>query len=228
MKQNRKKQIYDYYNERAPEYEEIYTLGTGPASIPDLSVYKSEFKEVSELISNNIGKNHIDIACGTAAWLPYYHNNCTRITLIDQSKNMIEESKKKVAKLGIQSKVDLICNNIFSYKFKEKYYDSVLVGLLLSHMESDEEDKLFKGLKHTLKTGGKVILLDSAWNDERARFREKSEFQKRTLNDGREFTILKKYYTSEDIKDIFDRYDIELEVVYPGRVFITGIGTMPK
>ena len=89
MKQNRKKQIYDYYNERAPEYEEIYTLGAGPASISDPSAYKSEFKEVSELISNNTGKNHIDIACGTAAWLPYYQYSCTRITLIDQSKNLI-------------------------------------------------------------------------------------------------------------------------------------------
>ena len=62
--------------------------------------------------------------------------------------------------------------------------------------------------------------------NERAKTREKSDFQKRTLNNGREFIILKKYYAPEDIKNIFSRYNIELEAVYPGKVFITGIGTI--
>lgn len=149
MTQDRKEQIYDYYNERALEYEEIYTLGTGPASIPDPLVYKEEFKRVSELIGRQVGRNHIDIACGTAAWLPYYYQKCTRITLIDQSINMIEESKKKIVKLGIQSKVNLVCSDIFNYEFKEKVYDSALVGLLLSHLDPDVEAKLFEMIKFT-------------------------------------------------------------------------------
>lgn len=228
MAQGRKKQIYDYYNERAPEYEEIYTLGAGPASIPDPSAYKKEFMEVSQLIGKEVNGSHIDVACGTGAWLPYYHQKCTRITLVDQSINMIEESEKKVAELDIQSKVDLVCSNIFDYEFKENAYDSALVGLLFSHLDQDEEIKLFDEIKYTLKPGGKLILLDSAWNDERAKFRKKTEYQKRTLNDGKEFTILKKYYTPQDIKDIFAKYDIKLETLYPGRVFITGIGIVLK
>ena len=30
-----------YYDERAPEYEEAYTIGTGTASIPDPEVFKA-------------------------------------------------------------------------------------------------------------------------------------------------------------------------------------------
>ncbi len=219
-----KKQIYNYYNERAPEYEEIYTLGTGSASIPDPSVYRKEVKTVSSLISKYVGENHIDIACGTAFWLQFYYHKCLNITLVDQSANMIEESKKKVERLNIQEKVELICKDILNYKFKEQFYDSALVGLVLSHLDNNEENKLFEGLKLTLKSGGKLILLDSVWTEERAKFREKSALQKRLLNDGREFTILKKYFTSEDIKNLFVKYKIELKTLHSGRVFIIGIG----
>ena len=35
MDENLKQSMFAYYEERAPEYEEIYTLGKGPASISD-------------------------------------------------------------------------------------------------------------------------------------------------------------------------------------------------
>lgn len=226
MGQNIKQEIYDYYNERAPEYEEIYTLGTGPASIPDPSVYRKEVKTVSKIISKYVGENHIDMACGTAFWLQFYHHKCLSITLVDQSSNMIEESRKKVEKFNILKKVEFICKDILNCKFKEQFYDSALAGLLLSHLDDNEENKLFEGLKLALKPGGNLILLDSVWTRERAKAREKSALQKRLLNNGREFTILKKYFTSKDIKNLFGKHKVDLKAVHSGRVFITGIGTV--
>ncbi len=226
MEQNVEQEIYNYYNERAPEYEEIYTMGAGPASIPDLSAYREEVKTVPKLISKYVGENHIDIACGTAFWLPFYHHKCQSITLIDQSANMIEESREKVKKLHIQEKAELICKNILKYNFPEKLYDSVLAGLLVSHLTNKEENKLFERLKYTLKPGGNLILLESAWTGERAKAREKTGLQKRILNDGREFTILKRYFTVQDIKNLFSKHKIDLKAVHPDRVFITAIGTI--
>lgn len=51
-------ETYNYYNERVSEYEEIYTMGAGPASIPDPSAYREEVKTVSKLISKYVGENH--------------------------------------------------------------------------------------------------------------------------------------------------------------------------
>ena len=150
-------ETYNYYNERVPEYEEIYTMGAGPASIPDPSAYREEVKTVSKLISKYVGENHIDIACGTAFWLPFYYHKCSSITLIDQSANMIEESRGKVNKLHIQEKVKLICKDILKYKFPEQFHDSVLAGLLFSHLTNHEENTLFERLKHALKPGGNLI-----------------------------------------------------------------------
>ncbi len=225
MEKEIKKQIYNYYNERAPEYDEIYTMGTGPASIPDPSIYRQEVKTVSELICRYVGKNHIDIACGTAFWLPFYYHKCTDITLIDQSVNMIKESRKRVESLNIQRKVELIRKNILNYNFKKRFYDSALMSFLLSHIDDNEEIKLFKMLRLMLKPDGNFILLDSVWTEERSKVRKKFGLQKRALNNGREFMILKKYFTVEDFKSLFDNYKLNLKFVHSGRVFIIGIGT---
>ena len=37
-----RRRMLEYYNERAPEYEEAYTLGTGTASIQDPNVFRTE------------------------------------------------------------------------------------------------------------------------------------------------------------------------------------------
>lgn len=35
----------------------------------------------------------LDLACGTAYWLPHYAANCPRITLFDQSDRMLAEAR---------------------------------------------------------------------------------------------------------------------------------------
>jgi hypothetical protein len=39
-----------YYDERAPEYEEAYTRGTGTASIPESEVFKAEARELARVV----------------------------------------------------------------------------------------------------------------------------------------------------------------------------------
>jgi len=74
-----------YYNERAPEYEEAYTLGTGTASIT----------EPDQIVRGRI----VDLACGTAFWLPHYAQHCRHMTLFDQSDNMLAEAREKATRL---------------------------------------------------------------------------------------------------------------------------------
>jgi predicted acetyltransferase len=66
--------IFQYYNERAPEYEAFYAgeFPTGPRR-PEL--YKTDIKAIQRLLPDYISGNCIDIACGTGFWLPSYHQN---------------------------------------------------------------------------------------------------------------------------------------------------------
>jgi len=86
-----------YYNERASEYEEAYTRGTGTASITDPAVFTTEIAVLEDIV-RGFGRGHLlDVACGTGYWLPHYIANCSRITLFDQSEQMLAECESKVA-----------------------------------------------------------------------------------------------------------------------------------
>jgi hypothetical protein len=70
-----------YYDERAPEYEEAYVLGTGTASIPDPQVFRTEAAVLGGIVERCAHGRLMDLACGTGYWLPSYARRCSRITL---------------------------------------------------------------------------------------------------------------------------------------------------
>src|SRR4029077_13941939 len=96
-----RQRMLSYYNERAPDYEEAYTLGTGTASIPDPEVFKAEARVLEDIVAGVLHGRLLDLACGTAYWLPHYAANCPRITLFDQSDRMLAEARMKASRLGI-------------------------------------------------------------------------------------------------------------------------------
>lgn len=221
------KGMKDYYDQRARKYEEIYTRGGGPASIPDPAAYTKDVQVISARLPSLLGPVHLDIACGTGFWLPYYHSSCSHITLLDQSENMLEECRKKVERLSIPGKAELICADVFGYeRLQERFYDTVLLGYFLSHLTRDEEVRLFSIVRHCLCDRGRIIVLDSAWNAERAKSRRKSGLQKRVLTDGREFTIRKCYYTPSDIVELGKRHRVDFHVLYEGLTSILASGQL--
>jgi ubiquinone/menaquinone biosynthesis C-methylase UbiE len=223
MEQDVKQSQYQYYEERAPEYDEIYS-GGGPATMSEPDLYVRETKAVSDLIPKHIRGNHIDIACGTGYWLPCYHHKCSNITLVDQSPAVLAECRKKIDSLGIKNKVNIMQANLFNHPLPKNSYDSAMVGFLISHFDEGEEQSFFDMLKSILKPNGYFIILDSSWTAERAEVRNKNGLQTRTLNDGREFTIIKHYFDHNDIVNLASRYDADIEVLFEGRAYILAAG----
>ena len=123
-----------YYDERAPEYEEAYTLGTGTSSIPDPEVFKTEARALEGVVSRIIDGRVLDLACGTAYWLPHYAANASRITLFDQSDKMLTEARAKARDLGVLERCDFVRGDFFEHKFRHHGHDTALIGFLLSHL----------------------------------------------------------------------------------------------
>ena len=94
-----------YYDERVPQYEEAYTLGTGTASILDPEMFKAEARVLSGIVGQIAHGRLMDLACGTAYWMSYYASSCSRITLFDQSERMLAESRAKANRLGFSTGV---------------------------------------------------------------------------------------------------------------------------
>ena len=197
-----------YYNERAFEYEEAYTQGAGTASITDPAVFTTEIA-VLEGIVRGFGRGHLlDVGCGTGYWLAHYLGNCSRVTLFDQSERMLGECELKVRRLSDPGRCSLVRGDVFDYEFPPFAYDSALVGFLLSHFSEEQERLFMHVLRRTLRPDARVLILESAWTDLRAKFNEKVGRQLRRLNDGTEFHIYKRYISREDIAEWDRKYGL--------------------
>jgi ubiquinone/menaquinone biosynthesis C-methylase UbiE len=208
--------MYTYYDERAPEFDEIY-IGKGPALISDSEVYQIETAILTRLVEQHCQGNHLDMASGTGFWLPHYAKNCHHITLIDQSENMLEECRKKAVESGVLDKCEFICADILSHHLPHNHYDSVLFGFFLSHLTSDQETVLFAMLQRFLVNTGTFLILDSIWNAERAIHKNKEGVQERILNDGRRFDIYKKYFTLADFTAMAERHHCHISILCSGQ-----------
>jgi ubiquinone/menaquinone biosynthesis C-methylase UbiE len=217
--------LFEYYSARAPEYDEIYSGGI-PASVGDPKIYEEETETISKLLPGHIGGECIDIACGTGFWLPFYQGSCTEITLIDQSRSMLAECARKIEKLGIAGKTEIIAGDFFGYPFPPDRYDSALVGFLLSHLTEAEEKEFFTILKRLLRPRGRFVIVDSSWSQDRASTRPKAGFHRRKLQNGREFTIFKRYFAEEDLSALAAKHRLNLDMLYFGRVFLAAAGNM--
>jgi ubiquinone/menaquinone biosynthesis C-methylase UbiE len=214
-----------YYDERAPEYEEAYTLGTGTASIPDPEVFKAEARVLAGIVGQVAHGRIMDLACGTAYWLTHYAAGCFHITLFDQSDRMLIESRSKTNRLGISDRCVFVRGDVFEHEFEQNAYDTVLIGFLLSHLTEAQERLLFGVLRIMLDVSGRFLILDSAWGPERAKFNAKVERQPRRLNDGTTFEIYKRYCDRADISRWAREYDVKLSLEHFGPAFYAVSGT---
>ena len=167
----------------------------------------------------------MDLACGTAYWLPHYGANCSHITLFDQSSRMLAEARTKALRLGILERCVFLQGDFFEQAFDENAYDAALVGFFLSHLTEDQEHLLFEALRRMLVPAGRLLILDSAWSPERAVVNAKIERQTRRLNDGTAFEIYKRYCDSTDVERWSRNYGIAFRVEHFGSAFCALSGT---
>ena len=109
----------------------------------------------------------MDLACGTAYWLPYYAPNCSRVTLFDRSDRMLREARVKAHRLGIVDRCAFVQGDFFAHEFEPAAYDAVLVGFFVSHLTEAQERLPFDALRIMLDASGRFLILDSAWSPER-------------------------------------------------------------
>ena len=219
MDSDLRQQMLAYYDQRAPEYEEAFTLGTGTTSIPNPEVFKAEAPVLGGIVRRFARGRIMDLACGTAVWLPEYAPNCSHITLFDQSDRMLREARAKVQRLGLIDRCVWVRGDFLDHAFEPAAYDTALVGFFLSHLTEAHQHVLFDALRKMLGASGRFLILDSAWSPERALSNQKVEHQPRRLNDGTTFTIYKRYCDRDDIARWAAQYNVELCVEHFGPAF---------
>jgi SAM-dependent methyltransferase len=213
-----------YYDERAPDYEDAYVLGTGRASIANPRVFPVEAARLAEVVERFAHGRLLDLACGTGHWLPHYAHRCSSMVLFDQSERMLNECHEKVTAQGVTERCAFIQGDFFDHDFERGAYDCALVGFFLSHLTEDQERLLFDGLRRTLAPGGRFLILDSGWTPARTAFAVKAGRQERRLKDGTRFEIYKRYCDQRDIAAWATIYGVTISLEHFGDAFFAVSG----
>ncbi len=129
---------------------------------------------------------------------------------------MLWECRKRVDQLSLGKKCGFIKGDFFKASFKNTLFDSALVGFLLSHLPSEEEKTFSKKLRRILKPNSQLMVIDSTWSKRRQQYRQKEGVQERALNDGRTFTIYKRYFSKSDIEKTLLRHHFQLDSYWEG------------
>ena len=215
----------DYYNERADEFDEIYTLGKPPGKVTDPELYKEEARCLGELVQEHCGGELLDIPCGTGYWLQFYAGNCSSITLVDQSENMIGEGREKAREHGVEPITRFMKADALEVPLEDRSYDTVLVGFFLSHVTDSQIDLFFHRVRNIMKPDGRMLILDSNWTRYRGS-RPKEGTTVRKLNDGRQFEIYKRYFEGADFDRMSETCEMDFTVRHEGMLYLGVTGTL--
>lgn len=214
----------EYYNERAAEFDEIYTLGKPPGADTDPELYMEEARSLGQLVREHCRGSVLDIPCGTGYWLQFYAANCSAITLVDQSENMLGEGREKALAHGVEPITRVMMSDALEVSLEDRSFDTVLVGFFLSHVTDSQMGPFLHRLRNALKPSGRVLIMDSSWTRYRGS-RPKEGTTVRTLNDGRQFEIYKRYFERDDFDRFSESCEMDFTVQYEGKLYLGVTGT---
>lgn len=187
----------EYYNARAPEYEQIYYREI-PARRKEID------DEAARLEKLSTDKTVIDLACGTGYWTEVLARRAKSVLAVDASQQMIDQAGEK----KFIAPVQLAQGDMFSAG-EDQAYDLVSSGFWFSHQPKEDWQKFFDLLKRLVKPDGRIWLIENnppaeGANQESIRTDEHgNNFKLRKLDDGREFVILKNYFEKSELQEAF-------------------------
>ncbi len=191
------KKMSEYYNSRAPEYEQIYYR-----DVPDR---RREIDiEAARLEGLATDKTVIDLACGSGYWTEILARKAKSVLAVDASQEMLDETAKKKFK----AEVKLVQSDMFEAAIGQKF-DLVSSGFWFSHQPKEELSQFYSLLKRLVKPNGLIWLIEnnppaeSDINDSIRVDEHGNNFKGRKLDDGTEFVILKNYFSAAELHDLF-------------------------
>jgi len=144
----------------------------------------------------------LELAAGTGIWTRQLVRLAERVVAVDANAETLARNTPEA---------ELVRADVFGWRPAE-CYDLVFFSFWLSHVPEDRFDEFWGVVRAALAPGGGVFLIDSgplgdATDDGR---------QVRQLADGREFTIVKHYWSPEHLVERMRPLGFELAVRLTG------------
>ncbi len=190
----------EYYDTRAPEYDEWY-LGLGRFDGLERPHWDDELGELEQTIASLPSGRTLDIACGTGFLTRHLRGE---VTGLDQSERMLAIARERM-QAG-----NFICGDALDLPFADRSFERAFTGHFYGHLEKPQRE-LF--LAEARRVAPQLVVVDAARRPDRQPVERE---QKRTLNSGESFYVYKRYFSAAQLMQ-------ELgggSVLYEGRWFV--------
>lgn len=214
-----------YYQARAGEYDEwFYRQGRYDRGAELNQRWFDEVAEIRQFLEQSgLHGDILELAAGTGIWTEVLLPFADQFTVVDASAEMLAIHQAKLQ----APKITYIQADLFTWQ-AEKHYDFVFFSFWLSHVPPEKLHDFLMRVKLALKPTGKVILIDSrrevSSTAKDHQLPEEGVILSRKLNDGREFTIVKVFYTPEMLHSAFEAVGLSFAAQETANYFIYGIG----
>lgn len=208
-----------YYRERAAEYDDWWQRQGRYDKGPEFhDAWRREAAEVLGALDNFVPRGRVlELAGGTGNWTKELARHASQLTVVDQSRQSLDINQRKLASLSRDGHVELVEADVFEYVPSEAY-DAVFFSFWQSHVPDDRFVAFWAMVHRALAPGGQVFLLDNAHpslgetmhhapidvHTQTVAVDQKSSIDLldgtalRTLADGRQFQIVKRYWRPDD------------------------------
>jgi len=185
-----------YYDQRAPEYEQIY--------LPRDQQHGRELGELSRELRDAVrGRRVLEVACGTGYWTACAAGVALRVTATDASLAMLTEAREK----SLPANVELLARDAYDLHDLPADFDAGLAMFWLSHVPRARLRAFLDGLHGRLGPGAVVYLADNVYlpgvggellpPDEAG-----DTYKVRRLSHGGRHRVLKNYFSSEELQTL--------------------------
>ncbi len=215
-----------YYEARAPEYDDWYLrrgrYARGP--VHD-AAWNAELDVAGRWLDElPIHGDIVELAAGTGWWSPLLASK-GELSLYDGAPGPLDRARERLVAHRLRAHLHVRD----AWAEPDRAVDAVFTGFWLSHVPRARIDAFLALVRHWLKPGGTFAFINSLPDPQSSAADHPApadDASVRRLADGREFTIVKVYYTPDELERALRAAGfVDATVTTTGRFFLTGVAT---
>jgi len=189
-----------YYAERASEYDDWwYRRGRYTRDAEHERRWLLDVAELEERLRDFAPRGDVlELAAGTGIWTRRLVPTADRVVAVDANAETLALNTPAA---------ELVVADIFSWRPSQQF-DVVFFSFWLSHVPEERFAEFWALVRSALRPQGRVFLIDSGPPEATG----DGELQVRQLADGREFTIVKRFWQPDALADRVSDLGFELDL----------------